>query len=155
MNVLLTHVCCVLRCRVRILFLETCGRLRPMVEFKAQVSGYEATKKASRLQVWQVFQTGSSPTDSKGIDLSYSYQALGGVGSTSQSSRMQNGGKSQHAERGASNVHSAGRQKVCQGLLQEGSWTDRFQQAVSSESKTRRRYEKSEWTKRESSRRKV
>ena len=36
-----------------------------------------------------------------------------------------------------------------------GSWTKRFQQVVSSESKTRRRYGKSEWTKRESSRRKV
>ena len=36
-----------------------------------------------------------------------------------------------------------------------GSWTKRFQQVVSSESKTRRRYGKSERTKRESSRRKV
>ena len=34
-------------------------------------------------------------------------------------------------------------------------WTKRFQQVVSSESKTRRGYEKSKWTKRESSRRKV
>ena len=36
-----------------------------------------------------------------------------------------------------------------------GSWTKRSQQVVTSESKTRRRYGKSEWTKRESSRRKV
>jgi len=36
-----------------------------------------------------------------------------------------------------------------------GSWTKRFQQVVSSESKTRHKYEKNEWTKRESSRRKV
>ena len=35
------------------------------------------------------------------------------------------------------------------------SWTKRYQHVVSSESKTRRRYGKSEWTKRESSRRKV
>jgi len=35
------------------------------------------------------------------------------------------------------------------------SWTKRFQQVVSSESKTRRKYGKSGWTKRESSRRKV
>ena len=42
------------------------------------------------------------------VDLSYSYQALGGVGSTSQSSRVQDGGKSRHAERRANNVFSAG-----------------------------------------------
>ena len=53
-----------------------------------------------------IFQTGISPTDSKGIDLSYSYRALSGVGSTSLS--VHDGGKSQHAERGASNVHSTG-----------------------------------------------
>ena len=52
------------------------------------------------------FPTGSSPTDSKGIDLSYSYLSLGGVGSTTES-RVQDDGKSQHAERGASNVRSA------------------------------------------------
>ena len=32
----------------------------------------------------KVFQTGSSPTDSTRIDLSYSYRVLGGVGNTSQ-----------------------------------------------------------------------
>ena len=53
-------------------------------------------------------ETGSSPTDSRGIDLSYSHRALGGVGSTSQSLRAQDGGKSRHAERGASNVQGAG-----------------------------------------------
>ena len=52
--------------------------------------------------------TGSSPTDSTGIDLSYSYRALGGVGSTSQSLRLQDGGKSRHAEHGVSNVQGAG-----------------------------------------------
>jgi len=41
-------------------------------------------------------------------DLSCSYQALGGVGSTSQSSIVHDGGKSLHAERGASNVQGAG-----------------------------------------------
>jgi len=41
----------------------------------------------------KVFQTGSSPTYSTRIDLSYSYRALGGV-ITSQSSRVQDGGKS-------------------------------------------------------------
>jgi len=55
----------------------------------------------------KVCQTGSSPTDSTRIHLSYSYRALGGVGSTSQSSKVQDGGKSQHAEQSASNVHSA------------------------------------------------
>ena len=54
----------------------------------------------------KVCQTGSSPTDSTRIDLSYSYRALAGVGSTSQSLRVQDGGKSQHAEQSASNAHS-------------------------------------------------
>jgi len=56
----------------------------------------------------RVFQTGSSPTDSTRIDLSYSCWVLDGVGRTSQSSRVQGGGKSRHAERSARNVHSAG-----------------------------------------------
>ena len=56
----------------------------------------------------KVFQTGSSPTDSTRIDLSYSYQILGGVGNTNRSSRVQDGGKSRHAKRSASNVQSAG-----------------------------------------------
>ena len=54
---------------------------------------------------WQI---GSSPKDSSRINLSYSYRTLGGVGSTSQSSRVQDGGKSRHAERGASNVQGVG-----------------------------------------------
>jgi len=51
-------------------------------------------KRPTEFKSGSIFQTGSSPTDSKGIDLSYSYRALGGVGSTSQSLRVQNGGKS-------------------------------------------------------------
>jgi len=39
-----------------------------------------------------IFRTGSSPTDSKGIHLSYSDRAVGGVGSTSQSLRVLDGG---------------------------------------------------------------
>ena len=53
-----------------------------------------------------IFQTSRSPINSTGIDLSYSYKALCGVGSTSQSLRVHDGGKSRHAERGASNVHN-------------------------------------------------
>jgi len=53
-----------------------------------------------------IFQTSSSPINLKWIDLSCSYKALGGVGSTSPSLRVQDGGKSRHAERGASNVHN-------------------------------------------------
>jgi len=64
-----------------------------MVELKAHVYGHEATKKANRIQAW-FFQTGSLPTDSTGIDLSYSHRALGGVGSTSQSSKVQDCRKS-------------------------------------------------------------
>ena len=49
----------------------------------------------------------------------YSYRVLGGVGSTSQSSRVQDGGKSRHAERGVSNVQGAGssRSLVLSSLL--------------------------------------
>jgi len=53
-------------------------------------------------------QTGNLPTDSTRIDLSYSYRILGGVGTMSQSSRVQDGGESRHAERSANNMHSAG-----------------------------------------------
>ena len=44
----------------------------------------------------------------EGVDPSYSYQAPDGVGSIRQSLRAQDGGRSRHAERGASNMHSAG-----------------------------------------------
>ena len=78
------------------------------VECKAQVNGHEATKKANRITAWQGLLDWQLPTDSTGIDLSYSYRALGGVGSTSQSSRAQDCGKNRHAERGASNVQGVG-----------------------------------------------
>jgi len=51
-------------------------------------------KRPTESKPGKVFQTDSSPTDSTRIDLSYSYWALGGVGSTSQNSRVQDGGKS-------------------------------------------------------------
>jgi len=64
----------------------------------------------------KVCQTGSSPTDSTrinlcptltGLVLPTPHWALDEVGSTSQSSRVQDGGKSRHAEQSVSNVHSA------------------------------------------------
>ena len=79
-----------------------------MVESKAQVNGHETTRRPTESKPGKVFHTGNSPTDSTRIDLSYSYWALGGVGSMRQSSRVQDGGQSRHAERSASNVHSAG-----------------------------------------------
>ena len=69
--------------------------------------GTKRPKRPTESKPGKVYQTGSSPTDSARIDLSYSYRVLGGVGSTSQSSRVQDGGKSQHAERSQKNVHSA------------------------------------------------
>jgi len=65
-------------------------------------------KRPTESKPGNVFQTGSSPTDSTRIDLSYSHQSFGAVGSTSQSSRVLDGGKSRHAERSACNVHSEG-----------------------------------------------
>ena len=78
-----------------------------MVEFEA-LNGHEATEKANRIQAWQGLLDWQLADRFDRIDLSYSYQALGGVGSTSQSSRVQDGGKSRHAERGVSNVQGAG-----------------------------------------------
>jgi len=79
-----------------------------MVEFKAQVMGMQGLKRPTESKPGKVFQTGSLLTDWTRTDLSYSYQALGEGGSTSQSSRVQDGGKSRHAERSATNVHSVG-----------------------------------------------
>jgi len=53
--------------------------------------GMKRPRRPTESKPGRVFQTGSSPTDSTGIDLSHSYRALGGVGSTSQSSRVQDG----------------------------------------------------------------
>ena len=78
-----------------------------MAEFKAQVNGHEATEKANISKPGRVVHIGSSLTDSTKIGLSYSYRALGGMGCTSQKSRVQDGGKSRHVERGASNVQCA------------------------------------------------
>jgi len=54
-------------------------------------------KRPAESKCGSIFETGSSPTDSKGIALSYSYQALGGVDSTSQCSRFLDGGGSRNA----------------------------------------------------------
>ena len=70
--------------------------------------GMKRPKSPTESKPGKVLQTGSSPTDSTRIDLSYSYRVLDGVFSTSQSSRVQGGGESRHTERSANNVHSAG-----------------------------------------------
>ena len=95
-----------------------------MVKFKAQVNGHEATEKAKESKPGKVFQTGSSLTDSTRMDLSYSYQLLGGVGSTSRSSRVQDGGKSRHAERSASNVQSAGSSRILVRTFTRRNWVE-------------------------------
>jgi len=78
-----------------------------MVEFKAQVNEHEATEKANRIQAWHGFSDWQL-ADRDRPDLLLPGSCHGGVGSTSQSSRVQDGGKSRHAERGATNVQSAG-----------------------------------------------
>ena len=79
-----------------------------MVEFEAQVNGLEATEKANRIQAWQGLLdwqlTDRFDRDRPVLLLHGSC----GVGSTSQCSRVQDGGKSRHAERGVSNVQGAG-----------------------------------------------
>jgi len=69
-----------------------------------------------------IVQTGSLPAISNGIDLSYSYLALGGVASTTV--RVQDGGKSRHAERGASNVHSAGSSRSLTRTFTRCNWVE-------------------------------
>ena len=78
-------------------------------------------KRPSESKSSRVFQTSSSPTDSTGIDLSYSYRALGGVGSTSQSSRVQDGGKSRHADVVQAMCKVRDRQGVWYGLPQDAT----------------------------------
>ena len=51
--------------------------------------GMKRPKRPTESKPGKVFQTGSSPSDTRGIDLSYSYWILNGVGSKSQSSRVQ------------------------------------------------------------------
>ena len=69
--------------------------------------GMKRPKRPTESRPGKDFQTGSSQIDSTWIDMSYSYWVLCGVGSTSQSSRVQDGGKSQHAKRSANNLFSA------------------------------------------------
>jgi len=58
-----------------------------------KVSGHEATEKANRIQAWQCLLDWQLADRFDRDSLIYSYWALGGVGSTSQSFRVQNGGK--------------------------------------------------------------
>ena len=81
--------------------------------------GMKRPKRPTESKPGKVFKTGSSPTDSTEVDLSYSYRVLGGVGSTSQSSRVQDGGKSQHAEQSANNVFGAGSSRSLVELSQD------------------------------------
>ena len=55
---------------------------------------------------------------------SYSYWALGGVGSTSQNSKVQDGGKSRHAKRGASNVQGAALSKSLVRTFTRCNWVE-------------------------------
>jgi len=79
--------------------------------------GMKQPKRPTESKPGKVIQTGSSATDSTRIDVSYSYPVLGGVGNTSQSLRVQHGGKSRHAERSAKNVHSAGSSRSLVGTF--------------------------------------
>jgi len=91
-----------------------------MVKFKAQVNGHEATEMANSFQTWQGLSDCSLPTDSTGMDL----RVLGGVDSTSQSSRVQDGGQSRHAERSANNVHIAGSSRSLVRTFTRRNWVE-------------------------------
>ena len=80
-------------------------------------------EKANRIQAWQGLLDWQL-ADRFGIDLSYSYRALGTVGSTSQSLRVQDGGKSRHAERGVSNVQGAGSSRSMVRTFTRCNWVE-------------------------------
>jgi len=86
--------------------------------------GVKRPKRPTESKPDKVFRTGSSPTETTGIDLSYSYQVLGGMSSTSQSSRVQDGGKSRHAERSANNVFSAGSSRSLVKTFTRREWVE-------------------------------
>ena len=86
--------------------------------------GMKRPKRPTESKPGKVFQTGSSPTDSSRMNLSYSYQFLGGMGSTNRSSRVQDGGKSRHDERSASNVQSAGSSRSLVRTFTRRNWVE-------------------------------
>jgi len=93
-----------------------------MVEFKAQVNWHEATEKANRIQAWQGlsnWQLADRFDRDRPVLLLPSL-----VDSTSQSSRVQDGGKSRHAERGVSNVHSAGSSRSMVRTFTRCNWVE-------------------------------
>ena len=82
-----------------------------MVEFEAQVIGHEATEKANRIQAWQGLLDWQLADR---FDRNRPVLLLTGFwwsGQHEPSSRVQDGGKSRHTERGASNVQGAGSSK--------------------------------------------
>jgi len=97
-----------------------------MVEFKAQVNEHEATEKANRIQAWQGLLDWqlADRFDRDRPDLLLPGSCHGGVGSTSQSSRVQDGGKSRHAERGANNVQGAGSSRSLVRTFTRCSWVE-------------------------------
>jgi len=68
-----------------------------ILDFKAQVSGLNATEKVNRIQVWPQHLSNWQLANRFERDRpAYCYWALGGVGSTSLSLRVQDGGKTRH-----------------------------------------------------------
>ena len=99
--------------------------LADMVEFKALVNGHEATKKANGIQAWQGlsdWQLADRLDRDRSVLLLPG--SLCGVGSTSQSLGVQDGGKSRHAERRESNVHSAGSSRNLTRTFTRCNWVE-------------------------------
>jgi len=92
-----------------------------MVEFKAQVNGHEATEKANRMQAWQGL---SDWQLANRFDKDRPVLLLPGSWWSGQSSTVQDGGKSRHAERSANNVHSAGSSRSLARTLTRHSWVE-------------------------------
>jgi len=93
-----------------------------MVEFEAQVNGHEATEKATRIQAWQClldWQLADRFERDRPVLL-----LPGSWGSTSQSSRVQDDGKSRHAERGASNVQGVASSRCLVRTFTRCNWVE-------------------------------
>jgi len=86
--------------------------------------GMKRPKRPTESKPGRVLYTGSSTTDSTRIDLSYSYRAIDGEDSTSQSLRVQDGGKPRHADRGASNVQGAGSSRSLVRTFTRCNWVE-------------------------------
>ena len=103
---------------------QTVEGVADMVEFEAQVSGHEATEKANRIQAWQDLLdwqlADRFDRDRPVLLLPGSWWS----GQHEPEFRVQDGGKSRHAERGVSNVQGAGSSRSMVRTFTRCNWVE-------------------------------